>query len=32
MNDEMVTYTVTLHAGGAITYTEPKPIKWVTNE
>jgi hypothetical protein len=32
MNDEMVTYTVTLHTDGAITYTEPVEIKWVTNE
>lgn len=25
---EMITYTVTLHAGGAITYGEPKDIEW----
>jgi hypothetical protein len=25
---EMLTYTVTLHASGAITYSEPKAIEW----
>ena len=25
---EMTTYTVTLHASGAITYSEPKAIEW----
>lgn len=25
---EMTTYTVTLHANGAITYSEPKAIEW----
>lgn len=25
---EMTTYTVTLHASGAITYGEPKDIEW----
>jgi len=25
---EMQTYTVTLHANGAITYSEPETIEW----
>lgn len=25
---EMTAYTVTLHASGAITYSEPKAIEW----
>jgi hypothetical protein len=25
---EMTSYTVTLHATGAITYSEPKAIEW----
>lgn len=25
---EMITYTVTLHASGAITYSAPKAIEW----
>ena len=29
MNEDMVTYTVTLHASGAITYSEITPIEWV---
>lgn len=29
---EMMTYTVTLHADGAITYSEPTPIEWMTVE
>ena len=28
MPREMSTYTVTLHADGAITYSEPKDIEW----
>ena len=28
MPKEMTTYTVTLHAGGSITYSEPKDIEW----
>lgn len=26
---EMITYTVTLHASGAITYGEPREIEWI---
>jgi hypothetical protein len=29
---EMMSYTVTLHADGGITYSEPVPIEWVTND
>lgn len=29
MNDEMVTYTVTLHADKSITYSEITPIEWI---
>lgn len=25
---EVISYTVTLHANGAITYSEPKAIEW----
>lgn len=25
---EMITYTVTLHATGAITYGEPREVEW----
>ena len=28
MPKEMTTYTVTLHANGAITYSEPVDIEW----
>ena len=28
MPKEMTTYTVTLHADGAITYSEPVDIEW----
>ena len=29
---EMITYTVTLHADGAITYSEPVVIEWKEEE
>jgi len=29
---EMITYTVTLHANGGITYGEPKVIEWKEGE
>jgi len=32
MSKEMMSYTVTLHANGAITYSEPQPMEWVTND
>ena len=32
MNKEMIQYTVTLHANGAITYGEPKEIEWEVEE
>jgi hypothetical protein len=32
MNKEMIQYTVTLHASGAITYGEPKQIEWKVGE
>jgi hypothetical protein len=28
MPREMISYTVTLHSNGAITYSEPKEIDW----
>jgi hypothetical protein len=32
MSKEMMSYTVTLHADGGITYSEPTAIDWITNE
>ena len=32
MPKEMTTYTVTLHADGGITYSEPVDIEWTTME
>ena len=33
MPREMISYTVTLHSNGAITYSEPRDIEWkVTGE
>jgi hypothetical protein len=29
---EMTTYTVTLHASGAITYGEPRDIEWIEGD
>jgi hypothetical protein len=28
MNKEWISYTVTLHADGGLTYSEPTPIEW----
>jgi len=32
MPRDMVSYTVTLHANGAITYSDPVDIQWKTAE